>query len=403
MVKATNIVEDCIFNIIHDTVLQVHREEKILRMQSAATVVSEQAASLQPNTNPVQPTKGSPPLPSFGRVETSAAVYDNGKVYLTGNPLKTTPEIICSHCKLPRLLYPISGIGSQTPDMTKQYCTKHPFVTKPGHDIYGNPFPTDVAKTKKERELLKAQARADKDSTPASQDTRGTATPPDGATGNKENNTNAIASTILKLTAPTKPASYIPWHTCPNCKRSLLITRFAQHLEKCLGISGRASSRNALAKIAAGTGSNNTPLGSRGATPVAGNGVNGSGNGMKNSPVKRFNRDGDEDGADDRDDIPLKKKVKKKSNYIKKADRERLEKEGVLPPGSSTIKGKLTAPMKRLPKTGLAAINGEKANESGKRSREDDDNDSRPAITDQPKKKLKLNLSGDGSKSKNAS
>ena len=395
-------MEDCLFNIIHDIALQVHREEKILRMQSAATIVSEQAASSQSNIVSVQPTKGSPPLLSPNRISTPAATYDNGKVFLTGNPLKTTSEILCSHCKLPRLLHPISGIGSQTPDLTKQYCTKHPFVSKPGHDIYGNPFPTDVAKTKKERELLKAQARADKDSTPASQDTRGTATPPDGATGNKENNANAIANTILKLTAPTKPASYIPWHTCPNCKRSLLITRFAQHLEKCLGISGRASSRNALAKIAAGTGTNNTPLGSRGGTPVPGSGANGSNNGMKNSPARRFTGDGDEDGAEDKDDGSVKKKIKKKSNYIKKADRERLEKAGVLPPGSSTIKGKLTTPMKRLPKTGISVADGDKLNETEKRSREDDGDDAKPATTDPPKKKIKLNLSGIGSRSKNA-
>ena len=396
--KAISVVEDCLFNIIHDTVLQVHREEKILRMQSAATVVSEQAGSIQAAANVAPPSKGSPPLPLSTRVETPAAVYENGKIFLTRNPLKTTSEIICPHCKLPRLLHPISGVGAQTPDLTKQYCTKHPFVSMSGHDIYGNPFPTDIAKTKKERELLKAQARVEKDSTPASQDTRDTATPPEGSGGNKESNANAIANTILRLTAPTKPASYIPWHTCPNCKRSLLITRFAQHLEKCLGISGRASSRNALAKITAGTGTSNTPFGSRGGTPVPGSGANGASNGLKNSPAKKFGGDGDDDGIDDKEDGSAKKKVKKKSNYIKKADRERLEKAGVLPPGSVNVKGKLTMPSKRLPKAGVSGTNGDRNNGSEKRAREDDDNDNRSNTAELPKKKLKLNLSSNAAK-----
>lgn len=357
-------------------------------MQSAATI-AEQAAAAQTSATTSLPPKGALPPPPAVRVETPGAIYDNGKIYLRGNPLKTTPEIICPHCKLPRLLFPISGNGSQIPDLTKQYCTRHPFVSKPGYDIYGNPFSTDTAKTKKERDLLKAQARGDKDSTPASQDTRGTATPPDGAGGNSSN-ANSIANTILKLTGPTKPASYIPWHTCPNCKRSLLITRFAQHLEKCLGISGRASSRNAMAKLAASSGATgDTPKGSRMGTPVPGGDP-------KKSPTKKshgasVDGEGDADRKDGFDPL-RKKKPPKKSNYIKKADREKALLNEASEKGAGTTpksKGSAGLPAKRLPKpsSGLASeVSSAKRDRDGGTASQKDQEEGEES----PRKKMKF-------------
>jgi ribonuclease P/MRP protein subunit POP1 len=196
------------------------------------------------------------------------------------------------------------GKGMQHPDLTKEYCMLYPWVQRQGHDVYGNPFPTDMAKSKKERELIKQQQKnQEKESvgTPGSQDT-------DMAGGDSKE---------IKLNTGGKPASYIPWHTCPNCKRSLLITRFAQHLEKCLGISGRQSSRNAMAKLTgqngSGSGMGNTPLGSRMGTPVpdsSGAPVRPSKNGKGISPTKRVAAQvsDDELGADD---TPERKKIKK--------------------------------------------------------------------------------------------
>lgn len=341
-------------------------------MQSAATQAESLAlANLEP-----QSQKNSSSQPSVPSAETSAAKYENGRVFLKGNPLKTTPEIICPHCKLPRLMHPIMGKGMQNPDLTKEYCMLYPWVQRSGHDVYGNPFPTDMAKSKKERELMKQQQKnAEKESvgTPGSQDT-------DMAGGDNQKE--------IKLNTGGKPASYIPWHTCPNCKRSLLITRFAQHLEKCLGISGRQSSRNAMAKISGqngngnGTGMGNTPLGSRMGTPAPGSQGDAAvaktkGKGV--SPVKKF---GDDDDEGD-NDTPDKKK-KKKSSYIKKADREKLAKEGGS--NNNTLKVKL--------KTGSSSER--RASEAsdkpeGKRDREADSNDPEGA----PKaKKIKLSLGG---------
>jgi hypothetical protein len=90
-----------------------------------------------------------------------------------------------------------------------------------------------------------------------------------------------------------KGGTYIPWHTCPSCKRSLLITRFAQHLEKCLGIGGRGAR---AARVNANAAS---PLGSRGGTPT---------------PNSRASKNGDEDDDEDEDDKSggVRKKVLKR-------------------------------------------------------------------------------------------
>lgn len=373
-IQTKDILEDTLSNIIFSTALACHRSEKVLRMQSAATQAESLALA---NLEPQSQTKGAAASqPSVPTAETSAARYENGRVFLKGNPLKTTPEIICPHCKLPRLMHPIMGKGMQTPDLTKEYCMLYPWVQRQGHDVYGNPFPTDMAKSKKERELIKQQQKnAEKESvgTPGSQDT-------DMAGGESQGKE-------IKLNTGGKPASYIPWHTCPNCKRSLLITRFAQHLEKCLGISGRQSSRNAMAKLAgqngngSGTGVGNTPLGSRMGTPAPGSQggdvavPKAKGKGV--SPVKKL---GDEDD-DGENDTPEKKK-KKKSSYIKKADREKLLKDG-----GSSLKVKLKTSNKDSDR---------KASESsdkpeGKRDREDtNDPDGAPKA-----KKIKLSMKGD--------
>ncbi|KAF2741112.1 ribonuclease P complex subunit Pop1 [Polyplosphaeria fusca] len=359
-----DILEDVVSNIIFSTALSCHRSEKLLRMQSAATQAESIALS---NLEPSSQAKGSSTQSGPPTAETDAAKYENGRVYLKGNPLKTTPDITCPHCKLPRLMHPIMGKGMQNPDLSKEYCMLYPWVQRQGHDVYGNPFPTDTAKTKKERELLK---KAEKDSvgTPGSQDTDIAADNPSQSGG------------FNKLNTGGKPASYIPWHTCPNCKRSLLITRFAQHLEKCLGISGRQSSRNAMAKLAGQNGNgtaSGTPLGSRMGTPApASQGdpvakVKGKGQ----SPIKKG---GDDEDGDD-NETPEKKKKPKKSSYVKKADREKKE-------GGAPVKLKLKAnnPAKDLERK--ASTYSESSDRPDKRDREETEDGAPKA------KKIKLSL-----------
>lgn len=137
--QSKEILNDTFYNIIHDIVAKVHRDEKIARMRSAVTVARQQAEA-EAGDNPDKKVK----------VETEGAIYDEGKVYLKGNPLATTKEIICPYCRLPRLLYPTAGVGAQpSPDPSREYCTKHPLISKPGFDVHGNPFATDKPKKKK--------------------------------------------------------------------------------------------------------------------------------------------------------------------------------------------------------------------------------------------------------------
>ncbi|EMD64166.1 hypothetical protein COCSADRAFT_90090 [Bipolaris sorokiniana ND90Pr] len=373
----TDILDELLSNIVYSTALSCHRSEKLLRMQSAATQAESIAlANLEPQSQK-QNTNGAITIPI---AETLAAKYENGRVFLKGNPLKTTPEIICPHCKLPRLMYPIMGKSMQNPDLTKEYCMLYPWVQRSGHDVYGNPFPTDMAKSKKERELIKQQQKnAEKESvgTPGSQDT-------DMAGGDTKE---------IKLNTGGKPASYIPWHTCPNCKRSLLITRFAQHLEKCLGISGRQSSRNAMAKLVgqngSGSGVGNTPLGSRMGTPAPGSqdapAPKTSSKSKGISPTKKLaagdDADADELGLDN--DTPERRKIKKKSSYIKKADRDR---------STNGSGGTLKVKLKTGSRPDLDRKHSENSERGeGKRDRDADDGGDSPK-----KKKIKLSLGGGG-------
>lgn len=155
-----------------------------------------------------------------------------------------------------------------------------PWSTKAGHDIYGNPFPvagSDKPPTKKEREArLKAEStptgkngRPKDNGTPGSEAHNGTAP---SSPGSEQVNTagGPVDKKAAKVGERLKGGTYVPWHTCPSCKRSLLITRFAQHLEKCLGIGGRNAARNAARINAGGSIGTGTPGGSRSGTPVPG-------------------------------------------------------------------------------------------------------------------------------------
>ncbi|KAL5116053.1 Ribonucleases P/MRP protein subunit pop1 [Pleosporales sp. CAS-2024a] len=372
-----DILHDVLDTIISSTVVACHRAEKLLRMQSAATLAESLAlASLEPQAQKPPSAAQHAAIPV---ADTPAARYDNGTVFLKGNPLQTTPDMVCPHCKLPRLMHPIMGKGVQTPDLSKEYCMLYPWVQRPGHDVYGNPFPTDMAKSKKERELIKQQQK--------NQEKESVGTP-----GSQDTDTAAADAKEIKLNTGGKPASYIPWHTCPNCKRSLLITRFAQHLDKCLGISGRQSSRNAMAKLVghngtgtgtgSGSGIGNTPLGSRVGTPVPAAPDAAPLRPAKNakgiSPTKRFAHPDDDDELA-ADDTPDRKKMKKKSSYVKKADRDAKA------ASAGTLKVKL--------KTGRPDMQRRASEMSersdGKRDRDDDDDGSR----ERKKKKIKLSMS----------
>ena len=272
----------------------------------------------------------------------------------------------CDRCGLPQLLDPplapkVRGAPSDPPSNT-QYCDKKPWCRRAGFDIYGNPFPkadvTGRPPTKKEREAAK-NSHKNGTETPASNEggeVNGTAPPSpsqdgDGGANKVEGKLEKGEKKASKIDEKLKKGEYIPWQTCPSCKRSLLITRFAKHLEQCMGLSGRQASRNAMAKMngngngngntnGVGSGAGATPAGSRGGTPAP---------------------EGKEDGEEDSDEkIKAPGEVRKK--VLKKSAGSKLKKDKT---SSGLANGK---PLKLPPSSAGADA-------SFKRDREDEDAD----------------------------
>ncbi|EGC49085.1 conserved hypothetical protein [Histoplasma capsulatum var. duboisii H88] len=286
---ARSVLDDTFYNIIHDLVSKVHREEKIARMRSAVVLAKKIG---EEETNRLQKQEGalengsaelSAATPSnvkqkdsnLVRVETDGAIYENGKVYLKGNPFQTTKEILCPNCRFPRLLYPPSGIGSRPPpDPYKEYCKKHPPIIMPGHDVHGNPFATDKINRKKKQQPQQPNSS----NTPAS-------SPPSTPSTPSNSFKHVVAE---KISFPTVK--------CPNCPRYFVVTRVAQHLDRCLGLSGRLTKRNL------------TPMESGTSTPVP--------LPTKPSMLKRALPNGDDDTASG--SIPKKKKLNTPKKYASK-------------------------------------------------------------------------------------
>jgi len=282
---ARAILDDVIYNIIHDIVLKTHRDEKMARAATAAIIVEQKAAETDLNSFYESSATASGEARPH-KVETSGAIYKDGEVYLKGNPLKTTDEIRCGKCGLPRLLHPTDGNGARKPDPNKEYCKRRPFIEKPHHDIYGQTFvPEGPGRGKKKKDVASAIKSQQESGTPGpSQDSPAPSPPVEG-----------------------KPISF-PHAKCHHCNTFLPIKRMNNHMVKCIGGGGRDSSRTALWKIQNGSSSQNgsTPPGSRTGTPLPG--------AKRSSPNKR-----DADDFDDESDESPKKKKSKKNNAKLKA------------------------------------------------------------------------------------
>lgn len=269
-------MDDLLYNIVHDLVIKVHRDEKIARAQTAAILV-EKVASNHSDTS-------TPDARPDVRVETDAAIYDEGKVLLKGNPLVTTKDIICPRCHLPRLLYPTDGKGAKKPDPSIIYCKKRPYIDKPGYDIYGQTWVAQgPGRGKKKKDMEK---KIDPN------------TPGDSPTPAGEGGTGGGAAS-----RPPNMLSF-PSATCSKCKRCILVTRLNNHMGSCIGNSGRNASRAAAQKISNGNSNGNgdgTPPSSQKGTPLPGS--------RAASPKKRDGDEMDEDDATD-NDAHKKKKLK---------------------------------------------------------------------------------------------
>ncbi|KAL7923419.1 hypothetical protein ACQKWADRAFT_289616 [Trichoderma austrokoningii] len=256
---AHSVLDDVLYNIVSDLLMKTHREEKTARATTAAIQVEKLASDASESSTP----DSRPDV----RVETDAAIYEDGKVLLKGNPLKTTTDILCPRCHLPRLLYPTDGKGARKPDPTVVYCKKHPFIDKAGCDIYGQSWVgPGPGRGKKKKDSDKKD---------------------DG--GSEQRPPNVLS---------------FPSATCSKCKRCILVTRLNNHMGSCIGNSGRNASRAAAQRMN-GSGSQNepTPPPSQKATPTPAS--------RAQSPRKR-------DVSDDDDDSETSHKKKKMKHSLTK-------------------------------------------------------------------------------------
>ncbi|KAL2198449.1 hypothetical protein P885DRAFT_33412 [Corynascus similis CBS 632.67] len=268
------VLDDLLYNVVHDLLLKVHRDEKIARANTAAIKVEKLAKSTTDGTS-------TDPKPDV-EIETDAAIYKEGKVMLKGNPLKSTKEILCPKCHLPRLLYPTDGKGAKKPDPGVIYCKKHPYIEKVGYDIYGQTWVAPGpgrGKKKKDQKL----------------DPNDPSSPAQGEGSAKDRPSNVLS---------------FPSATCPKCKRCILVTRLNNHMGGCIGNSGRNASRAAAQRISNGSNggsqnNDNTPPGSQKGTPRPGS--------RGTSPRKRDGDEFDEDAEDSDQPNPKKKKIKPNS------------------------------------------------------------------------------------------
>ncbi|KAL3954725.1 hypothetical protein ACCO45_010288 [Purpureocillium lilacinum] len=154
------ILDDVLYNVLSDLVMKTHREEKTARANTAAIRVEKLASDASDTSVP----DAKPDV----RVETDAAIYEDGKVLLKGNPLQTTQDILCPKCHLPRLLYPTDGKGARKPDPTVIYCKKHPYIDKPGCDIYGQSWVAPGPGRGKKKKDMEKKDGTDSPATPSS-------------------------------------------------------------------------------------------------------------------------------------------------------------------------------------------------------------------------------------------
>lgn len=272
--QAHGVLDDLLYNIVHDLLIKVHQDEKVARANTAAIKVEKLAV------NTVNGASTDPP-PEL-EVETDAAIYKDGKITLKGNPLKTTKEILCPRCHLPRLLHPTDGKGAKKPDPGVIYCKKHPYIDKPGYDIYGQTWVAPgPGRGKKKRDMEKKLDPNDPSS------------PAPGTEGSAKDRPPNVLS--------------FPSATCSKCKRCILVTRLNNHMGSCIGNSGRNASRAAAQKISNGSNAgsqnnDNTPPGSQKGTPLPGS--------RAGSPRKRDGDEFDEDADESDPTNPKKKKLK---------------------------------------------------------------------------------------------
>ncbi|CUS09434.1 unnamed protein product [Tuber aestivum] len=172
----------------------------------------------------------------------------------SSSSLTSLSETTCPRCNLPQ--HTAQTLQSVDTADKKKFCSRLPFQNTPYHDIYGNPFPTINSSSAKEKKSAAATAAAVAAADSPTPDPSDTAVP-----------------------APKGKNSAIIYFKCTSCdNEKVASSRYAAHLEKCLGLSGRKSSRAAMVKMNSSSGGG-SPMLAPADAPGGGNGGNGNGNG----------------------------------------------------------------------------------------------------------------------------
>ncbi|PWW78440.1 hypothetical protein C7212DRAFT_293462, partial [Tuber magnatum] len=188
----------------------------------------------------------------------------------SSSSLTSLSETTCPRCNLPQ--HTAQTLQSVDTADKKKFCSRPPFQNTPYHDIYGNPFPAINNSSAKEKKSAAASAAAVAAADSPTPDPSDTAAP-----------------------APKGKNSGIVYFKCTSCdNEKVASSRYAAHLEKCLGLSGRKSSRAAVVKMNSSSGGGSpmlAPVDAPGGRNGNGNG-NGGGNGKqggsrKPSPEKK--------------------------------------------------------------------------------------------------------------------
>lgn len=217
-----------------DTVLQVHEAEKMARMEAAATLAQE--ASMEEIQEMQSQALWEPRIlqdlsgkDKDGNHAPPPAAIDaeTGKLYLIGNPLKTVRVSVCPKCHLPYQQNDHPGFLAS--DRDGKCCEKRPYVSTPGYDIYGRSLIDSSSAKSRQRSRKNCSPRPATSSPPSHEIER----------------------------QPIQPIIQCP---NPSCDRHVVVSRIAQHLEKCLMVGGRQSDRAAMKRSMAELDENSEKL-----------------------------------------------------------------------------------------------------------------------------------------------
>lgn len=187
------------------------------------------------------------------RVETPGAVYEDGRVYLRGNPLSTIKTVLCVNCHLPRFMKPALYEEDRPLSLKDgQFCGDLPPIDMPGVDVHGRPFAVERAYNKNKKRNEAIQARRNGNQNPSLSDRKSATQSIAGSSrdrrrtkkrkieeGNGDGDGDMAANhngdEDCRCVVPQKEPVFFPFISCPNCGRYYSSNRAAGHLEFCMG------------------------------------------------------------------------------------------------------------------------------------------------------------------------